>query len=147
MPQVQETNHIKNNNNSTGPVAVGNMCFRKIKQVAGKEGTWAEGLRERTFGLKHGEERKAFQTQGTTAKSSPMGMRQEQVRVRERKRGWASRAIDPARQHQLTQVSPDLRRCGVRGCQLDLSRPEFPPLGNGSDDSHSNDNKADISER
>lgn len=44
-------------------MTAGNMCFGKIKQVPGKEGTWAEGLKGRTFGLKHGEEGKAFQTQ------------------------------------------------------------------------------------
>lgn len=127
-------------------MTVGNMCFGKIKQVAGKEGTWAEGLRRRTFGLKHGEEGKAFQTQGTIVKGALWGCSRNKCGCMGGTKAGPAGRIDPARQHQLTQVSPGPRRCGVRGRQLDLSRPEFPPLGNGSDDSHSNNNKADISE-
>lgn len=83
--------------------------------MAGIEGALGREVSGRTFGLKPGEEGKAFQTQETYVREAPVSMQLEQVRVSERKCGGARRADCPAELHQLTQVSPGPRRCGVRG--------------------------------
>lgn len=78
-------------------MTVGDWSFGKIKQVAGREGTWAEAG---AFGLQPGEEEKAFQTKGTDLNGAPARTRQDrQDRVRACGRRWggAGRAIAPAR--------------------------------------------------
>ena len=99
-----------------------------------------------TSGLIPSEEEKAFQAKGTNMKGAPVRTQQEQAGGPQEEVKWGQSGRLPLPgSHQLTEAPSGPRRCGVRGHQLNCPGQEFPPLGNGCDNSHSNGN--DKSER